>query len=294
MVAVIGRPNVGKSTLVNRLLGRKLSITSKRPQTTRRRVMGVASFPDNLQLAFFDTPGLHLGQKKQINVVMNQQAKQSFDFADIVLWIVEAGKIKQEDLYITKFLSADIPTIIVVNKIDRLTSNQLLQFIASLDSQLTKYSLAEIVPVSALSGNNTDRLLHVLGNYAPHKEHLFPVTTETDQPESFFLSELVREKLIRLCGMEVPHQVGVQIEMLQEKNNLIHIDAVIFVEQKGQKAIIIGAKGSKLKEVGTLARQDMETWFGQKVMLSLWVKVKPGWTNNTQILHEFGYSGRTE
>lgn len=291
MVAIIGKPNVGKSTLVNKLLGRKLSITSKRPQTTRRRVMGVGTF-DNVQLAFFDTPGMHKGQKRRINAMMNKQASQSLDFADIVIWMIEAGKLREEDRYIAPFLDAKTPTILVINKIDTLKStNQLLPFLASVNEQLKGASLAELVPISAQNGDNTDHLVSVLRHYAPHQEHLFADSFGTDQPESFFLAELVREKIIRLCGMEVPHQLGVNIEFLQEEKNHVRIDAVIQVEQQGQKAIVIGSKGHKLKKAGTMARLDMEKWFGQKVMLSLWVKVKPGWSNNVQTLQDLGYSG---
>ena len=291
MVAVIGKPNVGKSTLVNKLLGRKLSITSKRPQTTRRRVMGIGTF-HNTQLAFFDTPGMHKGQKRQINAMMNKQASQSLDFADIVLWVIEAGKLSEEDRYIAKFLDPSIPTILVINKIDKLQStSKLLPFLASVNEQLKEASLAELVPVSAQSGDNTDHLISILSDYAPHKEHLFTDHFETDQPESFFLAELVREKVIRLCGMEVPHQLGVNIELLEEEKKYIRIDAVIQVEQQGQKAIVIGSKGQKLKSAGTMARLDMEKWLGKKVMLSLWVKVKPGWSNNVKSLQELGYSG---
>jgi GTPase len=286
-VAIIGRPNVGKSTLLNHILGRKIAITSRKPQTTRHRLLGIKT-QDNRQTIYVDTPGLHQEAKKALNRYMNRAASSVIHDVDTIVFIIEALKWQGDDEWILKKLAkSTIPVILVINKIDKLTDkNALLPFI---DKVKTKFTFSAILPISALKNDNINQLEKIIGDFLPENRHLFPDDQVTDVSERFIAGELIREKLMKSLGQELPYAATVQIEDFQELESLIRISAIIWVEKISQKAIVIGKDGSVLKKVGTLARKDMEMLFAKKIFIRLWVKVKESWSDNERILRSLGY-----
>lgn len=287
-IAIIGRPNVGKSTLLNHVLGLKLSITSRKPQTTRHQILGVKT-NNNGQFIYVDTPGIHSGAKKAINRYMNKAASSVIHDVDVILFLVQAMTWTDEDqLVLDKLEHVDAPVVLVINKVDKLEDkNQLLPFIETMNE---KYDFTNIVPVSAKRGNNIDELEDIVLGLMPENPPFFQEDQITDRSERFLVAEIIREKLVRELGKELPYQTTVEIERYKEKEKLTEINALILVETKGQKNIIIGSKGARLKSIGTKARKDIEKLIDQKVFLQLWVKVKAGWSDNESTLRSLGYN----
>lgn len=284
-VAIIGRPNVGKSTLLNRILGEKLCITSRKPQTTRHRILGIKTDGER-QTVYVDTPGLHQKNTTQLNRYMNRTARAALKDVDIVLFVVDATRWTEDDEWVLKRIQKlDCPVILALNKADRLPDKtDLLPQIEKFAAQFT-----DIIPISAKTGFNVPELENVVAKYLPVGPHFYPDDQITDRSERFLAAELIREKLMRGSGQEVPYSTSVEIEEYKLDGNLLRIRALIWVEKAGQKAIIIGAHGQKLKEIGQQARLDMEKRFGHKVFLQLWVKVKEGWSNDERALRSLDY-----
>lgn len=286
-VAIVGRPNVGKSTLLNHLLGLKLSITSRKPQTTRHNVLGIKT-ADDYQLIFVDTPGIHSGQDKAINRYMNKAAETAIRDVDAIVFVVDRLLWTEADQSVAERLRASAsPLIIAINKIDRLEDTaELLPHIEYLQGVMSD---AEIIPVSALQKKNLDMLENQIIQHIPQSGFFFPEEQITDRSERFLAAELVREKITRQLGAELPYQITVEIEAFEIKGHIRHINALILVEREGQKKIIIGEKGQRLKSIGQAARIDMERLFDSKVMLTLWVKVRSGWSDDERALRSLGY-----
>lgn len=290
-VAIVGRPNVGKSTLMNRILGQKISITSRRPQTTRHQVMGIKTEGD-AQFIYVDTPGIHkLGRdrNKAINRFMNQAATQALRDVDCVIFIVDRTRWTEEDQIVLDRLSnVDAPVVLAVNKVDRIEDKDtLLPWLAELAA---RRDFAAIVPIAAQHGTNLDLLEAEVAKHLPEGVHHFPDDQITDRSQRFLAAELVREKVMRQLGDELPYQMTVEIEEFRDEGRVLHIGALILVERQGQKKILIGEKGERLKMIGREARLDMEKAFDAKVMLSLWVKVKRGWSDDERALKSLGYT----
>ncbi|MFA5530499.1 MAG: GTPase Era [Thiohalomonadaceae bacterium] len=287
-VAIVGRPNVGKSTLMNHLIGQKISITSAKPQTTRHRVLGIDTGED-YQAVYVDTPGLHLGAKKAMNRYMNRAAAGSLEGVDLVLFVIEAGRWTAEDeMVLSRLAEVTVPVILVVNKVDKFADKTaLLPLLAELAQ---KRGFAEVVPVSALKNNNLPSLRKQVPRYLPKGEPIFAEDQLTDRSQRFLAAEIVREKLMRNLGEELPYALTVEIEQFKEEGGVYDIAAVIWVEREGQKKIVIGKGGTGLKLVGQQAREDMEKLFQYRVFLRLWVKVKEGWSDDERALRSLGYS----
>ena len=290
LVALVGRPNVGKSTLLNFILQQKLSITSRKPQTTRQQVLGVKT-SGNHQMIFVDTPGLHRNEPKAINRAMNRSATSAMSDVDIVLFLTDRARFTAEDEWILeKLATVKVPVALVINKIDLLDDPKAL--LPELEAIAARELFAEIFPTSALRQKNLDRLEQFLLDEIPEGPHLFPSGQITNRSERFLAAELIREKIIRQLGDELPHTTAVEIESFQsDEKGTSHINAVIFVEREGQKRIVIGSKGSRLRSIGTDARIDMEKAFDNRVMLKLWVKVKSGWSDDIRALRSLGLDG---
>ena len=287
-VSIVGRPNVGKSTLLNRFLGQKISITSRKPQTTRHNILGIKT-TDQYQMLFVDTPGMHKDNKRAMNQYMNRAANQTLHDVDVILFVVEGTQWNNEDEAVAnKLAQCKIPVVIVVNKSDKVTQKQaLLEHMAFLSE---KVSAKEIIPISAKTGKYVEELEAAIEKYLPEGEWIFPEDQITDRSSRFLASEIIREKLMRNLGQELPYALTVEIEQFKEEGRLFDIAAAIWVERKGQKAIIIGKKGEALKRVGQQARIDMERLFDHKVFLQLWVKVKEGWSEDARALRSLGYT----
>ena len=288
-VAIIGRPNVGKSTLINRVLGQKLCITSRRPQTTRHRILGIKT-EENSQLIYVDTPGLHIDGKRAMNRYLNRAAASSIDDVDVILFVVDGLNWTEEDEQVLERLksNANSPVILVLNKIDKLSDKDML--LPHIERLATKYNFAKVLPISARKGLNVDELEIEVKQFVPEGELIFPEDQFTDRSSRFLAAELVREKLFRMLGQELPYSLTVEIEQYKQEDKLLRIGAVIYVERGGQKAIVIGKKGELLKAVGREARIDMESLFESKVFLELWVKVRDGWSDNERMLKNLGYN----
>ena len=286
-VAIVGRPNVGKSTLLNHILGMKLSITSRKPQTTRHQILGVKT-ADNTQTIYVDTPGIHQRRGSAINKYMNRAATSVLNDVDVILFVVQANKWTEEDQAIVeRFKKVSCPILLVVNKIDTLSSKkELLPIIEELS---THYDYAEILPVSALNGINVEMLEQKIEPLLPENEYIYPEDQVTDRSMRFLASEIIREKLIRELGQELPYTSTVSIDKYDDAPDIVHIHATIYVESEGQKAIIIGKKGSRLKSIGTKSREDISKMIETKVYLNLWVKVREGWSNDERALRGLGY-----
>lgn len=289
-IAIVGRPNVGKSTLLNHLLGQKLAITSRKPQTTRHNMLGIKT-EGPLQAIYVDTPGLHKLEKtadKALNRYMNKSASSALKDVDAVLFVVDRLRWTDEDqLVMEKLTNLSCPLVVAVNKADKLEDKaELLPHLQWLAERLPH---AQIVPISALHGQNLDTLEQLLNSYLPEGEHLFPEDQITDRSSRFLAAELVREKIMRQLGAELPYQITVEIEEFKIEGRILHIHALILVERDGQKKIIIGDKGERIKRIGQEARRDIEALFERKVMLNLWVKVKSGWSDDERALRSLGY-----
>ncbi|MBE9563377.1 MAG: GTPase Era [Proteobacteria bacterium] len=287
-VAIVGRPNVGKSTLLNYFLGQKLCITSRKPQTTRHSLLGIKT-ENNNQIIYIDTPGIHQRMHNAMNRYLNRAAINSMDGVDVIVWLVEALQWTDEDSYVLKALSDNsIPVILAVNKVDRISDKNVL--LPYLKKVTNKYNFIEVFPISALKDQNLAQLETKIIALLPKGILLFPEEQITDRSEKFLCAEIVREKLVRRLGAELPYRVTVQIEHFKNYRNVDHISALIWVETEGQKGIIIGKKGQILKSIGKEAREDMEVWLNHKVFLQLWVKVKKGWCDSERALQQLGYS----
>lgn len=287
-IAIVGRPNVGKSSILNRLLGQKIAIVSSKPQTTRNRITGVLTEGEN-QLVFFDTPGMHK-PKNSLGKYMVRSVNESVGGVDCCMLVVEAGReAGQTELdLIGKFKIMDMPAILAINKIDMLKEKDAL--IKQILAYSSLYDFEAVVPVSAQDGSGMTELLDELKNQATEGGHFFDDDTLTDQPERVIVAEIIREKILRLCDKEIPHGTAVVIEKMKTRDNgILDIDATIFCERDTHKRIIIGKNGSMLKKISTFARQDIEKFFDCKVFLQTWIKVKEDWRNRAQILQNFGY-----
>ncbi len=285
--ALIGRPNVGKSTLLNCFLGKKLSITSKKPQTTRHRIMGIKTLGD-VQLVFLDTPGLHLGEKGALNRYMNRAALKTLAEVDVVLFLVSGTTWTAEDRFVLEKLQAtQLPAILVINKIDLIKQRELL--LPFIEARQKEYDYKAIVPISALKQDQIEVLQSCIIDNLKDDMHYYDPEQFTDRSDRFIASEIVREKLMRFLGQEVPYDLTVTIEAFEETKKVIKIAAIIWVEKAGQKAIVIGKDGEMLKKISTRARLDMETYFENKVFLQTWVKVKSNWSDDERALNQLGY-----
>ncbi|HRD65307.1 MAG TPA: GTPase Era [Candidatus Competibacter sp.] len=286
--ALLGRPNVGKSTLLNRLIGQKLSITAPRPQTTRHVVLGIQTLPE-AQIVYVDTPGLHRQARRAMNRYLNRAAASVLGYVDVVIFMIEALRWTEEDEHALERLT-DFrgPVVLVVNKVDRIAGkSRLLPF---LQDAAGKRDFAEIVPVAALGGDNVTALERVIARLLPVREFLFPADQITTASERFLVAELIREKLTRLLREELPYALTVEIERFAEEGHLTRINAIIWVERETQKGIVIGERGATLREAGRQAREDMERLLGRKVFLETWVKVREGWSDDEQALRSLGYA----
>lgn len=288
-VAIIGRPNAGKSTLLNHLVGQKVAIISDKPQTTRNRIQGVMS-EDRGQVVFLDTPGIHK-PKHRLGEYMVEVAQSSLQGADLILYMVDvtAAFGSGEEYILNLLKEIKIPVILVLNKVDRMEKEKLLPVLAAWNS---RGSFAAIVPISALAGDNCNRLKDEIFQYLPQGPQYYPEDAVTDHPERFIIGELIREKVLLKTRDEVPHAIAVVVEEVADKRDLVSIRAVIYVERDSQKGIIIGKNGSMLKEIGAEARQDIEELLGSKVFLDLWVKTKKDWRDRENILQNLGYDLR--
>lgn len=287
MITIAGRPNVGKSTLTNRIVGEKVSIVSNKPQTTRNRICGVLN-RGNTQIVFIDTPGFHKA-RTQLGDYMVNVVRESVSDVDAVLLLVEpiANIGQQEQALVERIRASKVPTILVINKIDTVSKESLLEVIAAY-SQLHQFDA--IIPISAKTGDGVEDLLKEAEKYAQDGPQLFPDDMVTDQPERQIIGEIVREKLLWCLEKEIPHGTAVEITKFTERDNgIIDIDATIYCEKASHKGIIIGKQGAMLKKISTLARTDCEKFMGTKVYLQTWIKVKENWRDNMNLIHNFGY-----
>ncbi len=285
-IAIVGRPNVGKSTLMNRLIGQKISITSRKAQTTRHRITGIHT-DAHTQFIFVDTPGFQTQHQNALNRVMNKSVTHALKEVDVVLFLIEGTRFDERDRKVIPLLPVDRPVLLVINKVDRLDDkNTMLPFIQEMAKE---YNFAAIVPVSAKQGTQVDVLLDAIRAHLPEGAPMFGEDEVTDRSERFLASEIIREKIFRLLGEEVPYSVSVMIEKFEMDGSMRRIHAAILVDKANQKAIIIGKGGEKLKEISTQARKDMEKLFDGKVFLETWVKVKGGWADDERALKSLGY-----
>lgn len=287
-VAIVGRPNVGKSTLLNHILGQKLAITSRKPQTTRHTMLGIKTEGD-VQAIYVDTPGMHKNSDKALNRYMNKTASAALKDVDVVIFVVDRTRWTDEDqMVLERVQYIEGPVILAVNKTDRLEEKaDLIPHLSWLQEQLPN---ASVVPISAQNGHNLVALEAVIAKNLPENDHFFPEDQITDRSSRFLAAELVREKIMRQLGAELPYQITVEIEEFKQQGHTLHIHALILVERDGQKKIIIGDKGERIKRIGSDARRDMEVMFDSKVMLNLWVKVKGGWSDDERALRSLGYN----
>ena len=285
-IAIVGRPNVGKSTLLNRLIGEKISIVSRKAQTTRHRITGILT-NDDAQFVFVDTPGFQTKFSNALNRAMNRGVTQTLHDVDVVLFVIEAGRYDAKDKAVVRLLPKDIPVILVVNKTDQLKSREaLLPFLAEVAAD---HDYTAVVPVSAAKGRQTDDLLKAARKHLPNEGLMFPEDDLTDKSERFLAAEYIREKVFRLLGDELPYATAVEIERFETEGNLRRIFAAIVVDRDSHKAIVIGKGGESLKRIASEARQDMERLFDGKVYLEVWVKVKSGWNDDERLLKSLGY-----
>lgn len=287
-IAIVGRPNVGKSTLLNQLLGQKVSITSRKPQTTRHRIMGIDT-DGAYQAIYVDTPGLHIEEKRAINRLMNRAASSSIGDVELVIFVVEGTNwMPDDEMVLNKLKSLRCPVLLAINKVDNVTDKtKLLPHIGFLSQQM---DFLDVVPISAEKGMNVDTIAKIVRNCLPEAIHHFPEDYITDRSQRFMASEIIREKLMRFLGEELPYSVTVEIEQfVTNDRGGYDIHGLILVEREGQKKMVIGNKGAKIKKIGTEARMDMEDLFENKVHLELWVKVKAGWADDERALRSLGY-----
>lgn len=286
-VAIVGRPNVGKSSLLNAFLEQTVSITCFKPQTTRQQIMGIRT-QDNLQVVYVDTPGIHLGAKKALNKYMNKEAKQAFIDVDAIIFVVEAMKWTEEDAYVCEMVAKQTaPVLVAINKVDLIADKgALLPFVQNIAAKLPK---AIIVPASAKKSVQLDVIQQWVDEQLPVGEFHFPPEQTINHSEKFHIAEIIREKLMYFLQNELPYSLSVEIEKLEDEGNLKRIEACIWVERESQKSIVIGDKGHMLREVGTRTRLELEKAYDKKVFLRLWVKVKEGWSDDIRSLKSLGY-----
>ncbi|PQJ55182.1 GTPase Era [Psychrosphaera saromensis] len=287
LIAIVGRPNVGKSTLMNNILGQKISITSKKPQTTRHRILGIHT-EDQEQVIYVDTPGLHKEEKRAINKLMNKAASSALGDVELVLFVVEAMKWHDDDeMVLNKIIRSKQPVVLLINKVDEIKhKEELMPFLQKVSA---KHNFEQIIPISAEKGTNVQAIKDLVSDYLPENPFFFPEDDVTDRSSRFMAAEIVREKLMRFLGEELPYSVTVEIEQFKWDEKIWRINALILVEREGQKKMVIGAKGEKLKIIGRDARQDLEKLLDEKVYLELWVKVKSGWADDERALRSLGY-----
>ena len=286
-IAIVGRPNVGKSTLLNHLLGHKLCITSRKPQTTRHTLLGIKT-EGTVQMIFVDTPGIHTNQERAINRVMNRSAASVISDVDVLIFVLDRFDWGDADEYVAKHISnSEVPVIVVLNKVDMLEDKS--ELLPHLNFIASKVNAAALIPLSALKKTNLNQLEEKIKGYIPEQPHIFPEDQITDRSERFLAAEIVREKITRQLGAEVPYQVTVEIEQFRVDGNITFIDALILVERDGQKKIIVGAKGERIKKIGEQARADIESLLGCRVMLKTWVKIRSGWSDDERALQSLGY-----
>lgn len=290
-ITLIGRPNVGKSTLMNCLIGEKIAITSHKPQTTRNKITSILTKED-FQCVFLDTPGIHK-PKHKLGEYMVRSAENTFNEVDLVLMLIEpTEKVLDMDQYVIDRLeNVKTPVVLVINKIDTIERDKLLEVI---DAYRKLHSFAEVVPISAMKGSNTDELMRVIKKYLPEGPQYFPEDMVTDQPERQIASEIIREKALYLLQDEIPHGIAVEIMSMKKRpdQNMVDVEATIYCEKDSHKGIIIGKQGSMLKKIGSQARRDMERLLGSPIYLQLWVKVKKDWRDSDFLLKNFGYDKR--
>lgn len=286
-VAIVGRPNVGKSTLLNHLLGQKLCITSRKPQTTRHTLLGIKT-QDDVQIICVDTPGIHTNQDKAINRVMNRSASSVIADVDVIIFMLDRCEWSEADEYVAKQLNnVSVPVLVAINKVDMM--NQTDDLLPHIEFLKGKVTAKQFLPISALRRICINEIEEKIKSYLPSQPHLFPRDQITDRSERFLAAELVREKITRQLGAELPYQITVEIEEFRVEKTITHISALILVEREGQKKILIGSKGARLKKIGEQARADMESLFDTKVMLRTWVKVRSGWSDDERALRSLGY-----
>lgn len=289
-VSILGKPNVGKSTLINRLIGSKLAAVSKKPQTTRQVIRGIVTEPRG-QIIFLDTPGFH-EPKDQLGRFMMREASKTFFDADLIYWLVEPEMPKDKDFVLFEQFKKQIsqdkpkPVFCLVNKIDSVSK---LQVLPVLEAYQKQFPFNEIIPISALNGDQVAVLLERTFSYLPEHEPYFPSDLASDQTERFIASELIREKIFRYTGEEIPYSTVVQIDQFKDEETIVRLSAVIFTEKDSQKAILIGAKGEKMKQIGQAARKDLEIFFGKKVFLEMWVKTLKNWKKDERSLRKLGF-----
>jgi GTP-binding protein Era len=284
-VAIVGRPNVGKSTLLNHLVGQKISITSRKPQTTRHRITGILTRPEG-QLVFVDTPGFQTEHRSAMTRLMNSSVRRALQEVDLVLWVIEAGRFDPRDEVLLKLMPEKVPVVLAMNKTDRVKDKRaLLPFTHAMSE---RYPFAAIVPISAEHGKQLDDLVAAMIPMLPEAANMHEEDEVTTHSERFLAAELVREKLFRLLGDELPYATAVEIERFELEGTMRRISAAILVDKQNQKAIIIGKDGEKLKAIGTQARKDMERLFGSKVFLETWVRVRSGWADDAAALKRMG------
>jgi GTP-binding protein Era len=287
-IALIGRPNVGKSTLLNRILGQKISITSSRPQTTRHRILGIKT-GKNAQFVYVDTPGLHAYSGRAMNRHMNRAASMALEDVDVVVFITEGLRWSEDDdLVLDRLSHLDCPVILAVNKVDLIPNKE--QLLPGLQALSSKREFAQIIPISAVKGDNVARLEDCVEQLLPEAPPYYPQEQVTDRTERFLASELVREKLFRKLGRELPYGLTVEIEQFRREKEIVHIHALIWVGRQSHKSIVIGKQGRVLKEAGRQAREEIEKLLGTRVNLKLWVKVKEGWADDERALQSLGYT----
>jgi len=286
-IALVGRPNVGKSTLLNRILHLKLSITSRKPQTTRHRILGIHSDQD-YQFVYVDTPGIHEINQKAMNRMMNKTASSTLRDVDVIVFIIDGTKWTPQDEHVLNLIkNTSKPTLLIINKIDKITDKSTL--LPWIEEMSARYPFTAIIPLSAKTGIQVDTLQETIKPFLPEGPHLFADDQYTDRSTRFLCAELLREKIFRLCGEEIPYASNVEIESFKEEEKLIRIHALILVDKESHKRMIIGDKGQKLKEMATSARLDMEKLLGKKVFLQCWCKVKSGWADDERMLKQLGY-----
>ena len=286
-VAVIGRPNVGKSTLINSVMGSKVSIVTAKPQTTRHRILAVHT-TETVQILFVDTPGIHRNSGKAMNKLMNRTATSALMDADLILFVIEANRwTEEDDDVLRRVIKSGIPTIALLNKVDSVHPREAL--LERLSEMAQRHEFSELIPISAKKGDNLAVLLDAIPPFLPESPALFPEEMRTDRSREFHAAEVVREKLTLMLHQELPYGLTVQIERFEQEKDRIVINAIIWVERDSQKGIVVGKGGSRLKQVGTAARVDLKNQLGQSVHLELWVKVKQNWADSAKDLHSLGF-----
>ena len=289
-ISIIGKPNVGKSTILNHILGKKISITSRKSQTTRNNILGIKT-EGNKQMIYADTPGMHIKSPKVMNKVLNRSAESLMEDSDIILFVTQRLTLDEQDFSILKKLKQiDSKVICVVNKVDQVADkNKLLPLIQRLSSE---YSFLDIIPISAINNDGINDLEALIKKYLPENEHLYDINFSSgSHKDTFMISELIREKIIRMLGDELPHDTFVQVELLEHEKEIIKIHAAIFVARNSQKQIVIGKDGNTLKKIGKQARIEIEEYFNKKVFLKTWVKVKKNWNTDSDYLQSLGVGG---